>query len=81
MNSKKQIFSLNLMAFIWDYTGIEPSLYMEDGGLIYGQYPEGGVVGEAIRKYRDPDCQVNLHSFLNTYKALREKINALRGVH
>ena len=43
MNSKKQIFSLNLMTFIWDYTGIEPSLYMEDGGLIYGQYPKAAL--------------------------------------
>ena len=78
MNSNKHIYSLNLMAFIQYRTGIKPTLYMEDGGLFYATFPEGGVVGQAITEYRDSDVEVNLHNFLNVYKTLRDEINSLR---
>ena len=39
-------------------------LHLEDGGLVWCAYPEGGEVGKAIIEYRDPDVAVNLHDFL-----------------
>ena len=45
MMSNKHIYSLNLIAFIQYRTGIKPQLHMEDGGLFYATFPEGGVIG------------------------------------
>lgn len=78
MMSNKHIYSLNLIAFIQYRTGIKPQLHMEDGGLFYATYPEGGEVGQAILDYRDSDCEVKLHDFLNVYKTIRDEINSLR---
>ena len=54
-------------------------LHLEDGGLVWCAYPEGGEVGKAIIEYRDPDVAVNLHDFLQKYKQLRMMIEEVRG--
>lgn len=79
MMSDKRIYSLNLATYIWCKTDIQPELHLEDGGLVWCAYPEGGEVGKAIIEYRDPDVAVNLHDFLQKYKQLRMMIEEVRG--
>lgn len=79
MMSNKRIYSLNLVTYIWCRTGIQPELHVEEGGLIWCAYPEGGEVGKAITEYRNPEVAVCLHEYLQKYKQLRTMIEEARS--
>lgn len=70
----KKIYSLNLIAYIMLTTEIEPTYEKDKDGLIYAKFPHCQGVSFAIRQFRDSKCSVNLHSFLNCYKAIRKGI-------
>ena len=55
-------------------TEIEPTYEKDKDGLIYAKFPYCQGVSFAIRQFRDSKCSVNLHSFLNCYKAIRKGI-------
>lgn len=77
---EKRIYSLNLSAYLFSSTGIFPSVRKEeDTEVFYCVFPEEEKVSQAIRNYRDTECQVNIHSFLSAYRTLREVIKDIRG--
>lgn len=77
---EKRIYSLNLAAFIIASTGLEPEVKLEEEtNLYYCKFPENEEVSNCIAAFRQPQVQVDLHSFINTFRELKAKIKALRG--
>lgn len=46
--------------------------------MFYAVYPEVHGVATAIRKWKNPDCEIKIHDYLNVYAELRHRINDIR---
>lgn len=78
---EKRIYSLNLIAYLWNITGQKPVISQDEtNGAFYAVFPDSAEISQAITEWKDENCVVNIHSFLETYKKLREDINSKRGV-
>lgn len=76
----KRIYSLNLIAYIFLKTDLEPDIYADENNMFYAVFPECRGVAYAIKTYRQYECYVEIHSYLNCYKVIRERIKDIRGV-
>lgn len=79
MNEEKRVYSLNLAAYIYWATGITPTVKRENAKLFYCVFPENEKISQAIRNYRQPETEVELHKFLNCYSIIRDMISISRG--
>lgn len=73
-DKKKMIYSLNLIAFVSMRTCLTPEMHRDEKGLFYAIFPETQGVKQAIREWRNPETEVNIHAFLDVYRQLRETI-------
>lgn len=76
----KKIYSLNLIAFLQYFTGIKGKLMLEpDKNQVYALFPDDVEIKLAIKEFKNNGCMVNLHSYLNEFKSLKNEISAIRG--
>lgn len=73
----KQIFSINMTAFIIYLTGLQPIIAKNDRGLLYFIFPKDEVK-EATTLYRDGNTQVNLQRYLAIFADLKKMIVSYR---
>lgn len=79
MNEEKRIYSLNLATYVFLTTGIFPIVRKEENEEVYYcVFPEVDQVGKAINHFRNVDCVVNIHNYLNAYRTIREVIKEIR---
>lgn len=72
----RRIYSLNLATYILLTTGISPEVKRdeENSKLYYFVFPTSGIIDSAISVYKQPNCAVNLHQYLNAFQSIRTLI-------
>ena len=75
---EKRIYSLNLIAYVAMRTNLTPTIGRDENGVFYATFPEVRGVAYAIRDWKNNKCNVEIHTFLNEYKDLRERISKIR---
>ena len=71
----KKIYSLNLAAFIYMITHLEPHLYEDEMGKISFLYPDTSEITLLINIYRKNQISVNLKEFLNAFRTIKKLSN------
>ena len=76
----KRIYSLNLIAYLRSegFTEVGTGKDEEHGKVFYS-FEETPAVTQAIKEYKNPQVQVNLHAFVSNFKDLKQEIYAIRN--
>lgn len=68
----KKLYSLNLIAYVYMVSKIEPILQKDSQGTIYFLFPDTESLTFIINTYRVGNPIVGLRDFTNTYRYLRK---------
>lgn len=71
------IYSTNLITFIYIMTGIIPVFYYDaEQNKVYGTYLNKnlGLVKATIELYKDSNTTVNIHTYNHTKRLMQEKM-------
>lgn len=73
--SEKRIYSLNLGAYLLSTTHIMPEIRRdEETGSFYLIFPQTKEIKKGIHDFKQANPKIEIHSFLNAVKQIRQSI-------